>query len=236
MNKEKVAALRETVEAIKEKLAALKIRATELCASVDAQELIPEAVSDELKTAFEDYHEQESLLKKLSDELSINIGTKLIDITEAIDTYEKKQSLAGLREVVLDYFRLNSEAADIKNALEKTKLDLVEKCLSSAPSLEEDISSYGLVVSAVKEKQHPLQKDIFQRIMNDVDFDVAFATYRGQLFIDENFDITRFANGKTPLLSATADNHGADVVNGNSPAGESLKSSDETEDHEVAPE
>ena len=135
MNKEKVAALRETVEAIKEKLAALKIRATELCASVDAQELIPEAVSDELKTAFEDYHEQESLLKKLSDELSINIGTKLIDITEAIDTYEKKQSLAGLREVVLDYFRLNSEAADIKNALEKTKLDLVEKCLSSAPSL-----------------------------------------------------------------------------------------------------
>lgn len=236
MNKEKVAALRETVEAIKEKLAALKIRATELCASVDAQELIPEAVSDELKTAFEDYHEQESLLKKLSDELSINIGTKLIDITEAIDTYEKKQSLAGLREVVLDYFRLNSEAADIKNALEKTKLDLVEKCLSSAPSLEEDISSYGLVVSAVKEKQHPLQKDIFQRIMNDVDFDVAFATDRGQLFIDENFDITRFANGKTPLLSATADNHGADVVNGNSPAGESLKSSDETGDHEVAPE
>jgi hypothetical protein len=203
MDTQKIETLKKTLGAVKESLDVLKIKATAICSTIDAQELVPDDISKELSRALEKYDEQETQLGNLCSDLSIKLGTKLSDISAAVLAYEELCSTEKLREIVLDYFMLNSEAADIKNVLESSKLALIKKCTGSVESAAESIPPYGLVVSTVKESAYPLQKEKFERILKGINFDIAYATDRGQLFFDKTIDLTKFANGSSPLLTIT---------------------------------
>jgi len=201
MEKRTIENLKQTVEAIKESLRLLKTKAVAISDLIDAEELIPADIANELTQALEYYQQQERQLNDIGNELTISFGTKLSDISATIHACEEKQSLGRLRDIVLDYLRLNSEDADIKNASERSKLLLIKKCVSPIDQLEKNIAPYEMVVSTVKRGTYPLPKDKFQRIMKDVDFEIAFATDRAQLFIDYTIDVSKYADGSLPMLT-----------------------------------
>lgn len=191
--------LKNAVEAIEESLGDLKTKAAVICDTIDSKELVPANTADELTLALESYRRQERRLRDLGAELSINFGTKLSDIYSAIRDFEEKQSVDRLREIVLDYFRLNTEAADIKEHLEQSKLVLVGKCVASTGQLSESLAPYEVVVSSVKSGKAQLPFCDYERVANEINKGVAYATVCGQIYLDNSTDLSIYADGSSPL-------------------------------------
>ena len=145
--------LKSRLDELKESMSAIRSKAASICGAIDSDALIPAVVAEELTAAISDYQQKEEQIRAIGDSLSIPIGATISEISESIRTREESLHLDRFRDIVLDYFRLNADAAELKSVLESTKLALIEKCTTPVSDIAEELAPYELVVSSVKARR-----------------------------------------------------------------------------------
>ena len=109
--------IRAAFDRVKTEMDALKGGLHDIDAALDAECYVSAEMIGALDSIVQRYREQASALESIGAELSIPIGKNITEIENAIRLYEQKLSTQYIRRLVLDYFRLTAEAADVKLAL-----------------------------------------------------------------------------------------------------------------------
>ena len=152
--------LKSRLDELKESMSAIRSKAASICGAIDSDALIPAVVAEELTAAISDYQQKEEQIRAIGDSLSIPIGATISEISESIRTREESLHLDRFRDIVLDYFRLNADAAELKSVLESTKLALIEDF--------DKVLSLSLIekAKAANEKKDSTSEDIPAEILD----------------------------------------------------------------------
>lgn len=197
--------LKSRLDELKESMSAIRSKAASICGAIDSDALIPAVVAEELTAAISDYQQKEEQIRAIGDSLSIPIGATISEISESIRTREESLHLDRFRDIVLDYFRLNADAAELKSVLESTKLALIEKCTTPVSDIAEELAPYELVVSSVKGEKGPLSFKDSAPIRKNISDEIAYAVVSRELFFDDSIELAKYADGSCPLLTIPVD-------------------------------
>ena len=197
--------LKSRLDELKESMSAIRSKAASICGAIDSDALIPAVVAEELTAAISDYQQKEEQIRAIGDSLSIPIGATISEISESIRTREESLHLDRFRDIVLDYFRLNADAAELKSVLESTKLALIEKCTAPVSDIAEELAPYELVVSSVKGEKGPLSFKDSAPIRKNISDEIAYAVVSRELFFDDSIELAKYADGSCPLLTIPVD-------------------------------
>lgn len=197
MNHNDLAKFREQLDDIRLKLSGLREQAVKLTELADDECLIPEEVSGKLIDALKDYREKSALLQKTGKEISISLSDSLAEIEEELKTAEEKEKNAAELSLLLDYFRLTSEAEDVKQELEESKRKLHERLCINADAAGAEYHPYKLTVKKVRESDSEISKGEFLEIMEEIGYDLARALIKSadNFRFDSSIDIAEFTEG-----------------------------------------
>jgi len=211
MSDHEVMNIRAAFNDVRTGLADLKDSLRDINALLNTERYISTEMIDAVDSVMKRYREQASALESIGTELSVPIGEDITEIENAIKLYEQKLSTQYLRGLVLDYFRLTAEAADIKMALEESKRRLVEKCALDDAQLPSAIKPYGAVVSHIRSGAEELSDDDYKLVHDEFGLTIVRAVDRGKLSIDADYNISGYLDDSCPLLS-TNDEMEASVI------------------------
>lgn len=197
MNHNDLAKFREQLNDIRLKLSGLREQAAKLTALADDERLIPEEVSGKLIDALKDYREKSALLQKTGKEISISLSDSLAEIEEELKTAEEKEKNAAELSLLLDYFRLTSEAEDVKQELEESKRKLHERLCTNADAAAAEYHPYKLTVKKVRESDSEISSGEFRELMDEIGYYPAFALIKSadNFRFDSSIDIAEFTEG-----------------------------------------
>lgn len=194
--------IRAAFDGVKTEMTELKASLHEINEALDGERFVSSDMIGALGEVVKRYREQASALESIGAELSIPIGEDITEIDNAIKLYEQKLSSQYIRSLVLDYFRLTAEAADVKMALEDSKRKLIEKCAVDETELPTAIEPYGTVVNHIRSGERRLPDDRYDLVEDQIGKSIARATERGDLTIDESYDISAYLDDSCPILAA----------------------------------
>lgn len=209
MADQEIVRIRAAFDGVKTEMADLKASLHEINDALEAERFVSSDMIGALGEVVKRYREQASALESIGAELSIPIGEDITEIDNAIRLYEQKLSSQYIRNLVLDYFRLTAEAADVKMVLEDSKRKLMEKCAVDLAELPSAIEPYGAVVNHIRSGERRLSDEDYDLVEDHIGKSVARATERGDLTIDEMYDISAYLDDSCDILAANdgSDNH-----------------------------
>ena len=192
MNHTDLQRFRAQLNDIRLNMGGIKEQATQLNALLDEDRLIPGEIADKLIHALQDYQEKSALLQKTGKEISLTLTDSLVQIEDELKTAEEKALNAAETALLLDYFRLTSEAEDVKEKLETSKQKLRSRLIKNDNAAAEEYAPYKLAVRVVDDPTRDLSKSEFKALMDGLGFEIAWALKedRTSLFMD--------AEGKLP--------------------------------------
>ena len=203
---------RAAFDNVKTGMADLKKSLHDINALLETERYVSTEMVDAVDSIMKRYREQASALESIGTELSIPIGKDITEIENAINLYEQRLSTKYIRGLVLDYFRLTAEAADIKLALEDSKRKLVEKCALDDAQLPAAIKPYGTVVTHIRSDEDALSDEDYKLVHDELGLTIVRAVDRGKLSIDDDYDISKYLDGSCPLLSSKNDVNSDGIV------------------------
>ena len=197
MNHNDLIKFREQLNGIRLNLSGLKEQAMNLIALVDDERLVPEEASRKLLEALKDYQEKSALLQKTGKEISLSLSDNLQEIERELKSAEDRERSAAELSLLLDYFRLTSEAEDVKEKLAVSKDKLRNRLLSNADSAASEYHPYKLTVQKVREPGSTISRDEFRELMDGIGFDLAWVLNEStsNLRIDPAIDPSTFTVG-----------------------------------------
>lgn len=196
---------RAAFDNVKTGMADLKKSLHDINALLETERYVSTEMVDAVDSIMKRYREQASALESIGTELSIPVGEDITAIETAIKLYEQRLSTQYIRGLVLDYFRLTAEAADIKLALEDSKRKLVEKCALDESQLPMAIKPYGTVVTHIRSGEDALSDEDYKLVHDELGLTIVRAVDRGKLSIDDDYNVSAYLDGSCPLLSPTDD-------------------------------
>lgn len=183
--------LKQTIACIKESLSQIEKQSSAISEKIRSGKLLPAQAAMELAEALEKYWPLELQLRQMGKELAVDLGEDVQEVEEAVAAFEESQKLGRLREIVLDYFRLNTQAEEIKNVLESTKWALAEQCAKAMDEIF--IDPYEYVVSSAKNNSG-MTLEQAKLVSKHISDDLGYAAYSGQITFDESLDISPYAS------------------------------------------
>ena len=183
--------LKQTIACIKESLSQIEKQSSAISEKIRSGKLLPAQAAMELAEALEKYWPLELQLRQMGKELAVDLGEDVQEVEEAVAAFEESQKLGRLREIVLDYFRLNTQAEEIKNVLESTKWALAEQCAKAMDEIF--IDPYEYVVSSAKNNSGMILEQA-KLVSKHISDDLGYAAYSGQITFDESLDISPYAS------------------------------------------
>ena len=198
MNHTDLQRFRAQLNDIRMNMGGLKEQASQLNALLDEERLIPGEIADKLIRALQEYQEKSALLQKTGKEISLTLTDSLVQIEDELKTAEEKALNAAETALLLDYFRLTSEAEDVKEKLEASKQKLRVRLIKNDNAASEEYAPYKLAVRTVEDPDRDLSKGEFKSLMDGLGFEIAWALKedRASVFMD--------AEGKLPPPSQEA--------------------------------
>lgn len=182
-------------------LGKLRSAIEEISSNIDAQRFVSSEMVESLDKALEDYRKQAAALESAGVELSVPIGGSINDIAEAIRVFRDQHSTNQLRQLILDYFRLSTEAAEIHESLEISKRQLMEKCAAMPlDEIAKVLPPYEKAVFYVKNPDSRMYEDRKQ-IEAAIGSDLTYGIVYKDIVYDPDIDITGYLDGSCILLS-----------------------------------
>ena len=236
MADQEVMKIRAAFDRVKAEMEALKGGLHDINASLDAECYVSAEMIGALDSIVKRYREQASALESIGAELSIPIGKNITEIENAIRLYEQKLSTQYIRNLVLDYFRLTAEAADVKMALEASKRKLIEKCAVEENQLSSAIKPYGAVVAHIRNGAEELSEEDYTLVQKEIGLTIVRAVDRGRLSIDDDADLSGYLDDSCPLLTSLDDRNATVNTSGSeaSPAEPIISDANEVENDDSA--
>lgn len=192
--------LRQAFDDVKAGLTTLKAGIQTLDRAIAAEQYLTADMIALFSKALSACRTQAERLESLGAELSVPIGGSAADIEEAIRAFEDKQHSSRIRALLLDYFRLTSDAARFSGALEKSKRALMEKCARSGGALADALAPYTLAVNYARSDASSLPDDQFEVLVEAVGERVASGINYHEIRYDETLDVTPYFDGSCALL------------------------------------
>lgn len=190
MSDHEISRIRVALTCLKTETTNLKAGLHEIYGVLDANCIVPSDMIGVLEEVVKRYREQVTTLKDIGSELSIPISEDITEIENAIYMAEQKRNAEYARSIVLDYFKLTAELADVKIALEESKRKLIEKYADDEAKLPSAVEPYGIVVNYIRSGERRMTDDQYDLVEEQIGRSIARATERGDLSIDENSDIS----------------------------------------------
>ena len=186
MNHTDLQRFRAQLNDIRLNMGGIKEQAAQLNALLDEERLIPGEIAVKLIHALQDYQEKSALLQKTGKEISLTLTDSLVQIEDELKTAEEKALNAAETALLLDYFRLTSEAEDVKEKLEASKQKLRSCLIKNDNAAAEEYAPYKLAVRTVEDPTRDLSKSEFKSLMDGLGFEIAWALKedRTSLFMD----------------------------------------------------
>lgn len=191
---------KSALDGIKTELGSLKENIASISRCIEASQLVSDEMVQALSDVLARYRGQYKALRDAGDCISISIGVDINEIENSLRVYEESQTSKQLREVVLDYFRLNAESARVRTSLEESKRKLMEKCLLPVSELSGEIRAYEIVVENARNPQTELPEPEFQLLEDTFGLRIADASDNRLLSIEENANLEAYLNGSCRLL------------------------------------
>ncbi len=175
MNHTDLQRFRAQLNDIRTNMDGIKAQAAQLKALLDEERLIPGEIAEKLIHALQEYQEKSALLQKTGKEISLTLTDSLVQIEDELKTAEEKALNAAETALLLDYFRLTSEAEDVKEKLETSKQKLRSRILKNDNAAAEEYAPYKLAVRVVEDPARDLSKGEFKSLMDGLGFEIAWA-------------------------------------------------------------
>lgn len=192
--------LKQAFDDVKAGLITLKAGIQTLDRAIAADQYLTADMIALFSKALSAYRTQAERLESLGAELSVPIGGSAADIEEAIRAFEEKQNSSQIRALLLDYFRLTSDAARYSGALEESKRALMEKCARSGDTLADALAPYALAVDYARSDASSLPDDQFYVLVEAVGERVASGIEKHAVRYDEMLDAAPYFDGSCALL------------------------------------
>lgn len=192
--------LKQAFDDVKAGLTTLKAGIQTLDRAIAADQYLTADMIALFSKTVDAYRTQAERLESLGAELSVPIGGSAADIEEAIRAFEDKQNSSQIRTLLLDYFRLTSDAARFSGALEKSKRALMEKCARSGDALADALAPYALAVDYARSDASSLPDDQFEVLVEAVGERVTLGINYHEIRYDETLDVTPYFDGSCALL------------------------------------
>lgn len=209
MTEKDVFRIKEALDGLKQELRVLRSSAEQIVEETNRDRFMPDELLSALSETIVRYREKEARLQEVGTELPLSLECASIsEIDEWLAATKQQLQQSELRKVILDYFRLTTEAQEFEVALVESQKELVEKCRTSDCGAEM-ISPYQIVVNKTRAQTH-LSLEEFDVVERTISKRIALCADRGWLRFVEDKDLSAFLDGSCEFfkpIKAPENNH-----------------------------
>lgn len=156
----------------------LKVELDKVQLLIAEDKLIPDALSDSVRNMLSVCRNSKTVLTDTVEKYAVSAELSISDMEAEVS---KKLAASEIRQLLVDYFRLTSEADSVLEKLNDAKRALKEKCMLPHDELQAALDPYRVVVDYVSGKTAEITDEQSELIEDTMGRSISRAIDKGQL-------------------------------------------------------